>query len=392
MPPPNWSALLTCNAKGVPYTNLNNAILFIEHDPELATPTLRYNELSGAIVYATSPTRDWRDDDDVALTARIQDTTGMLRMPKAFVQDAVDLVARRRGFHPIREWLATLTWDGVERLAYAFEEYWGAEVTDQQPSEYLRAASTNFLLSLVNRVLAPGCKVDTMPVFEGPQGIQKTTALEVLGGEWFASIDTSVAEKDFLQALRGKWLVEIAELTAFTKTEWSHVKSMLSRRVDTYRPSYGRRALDVARHCVFAGTTNPGEWAVDDTGNRRFWPITCGVIRLDLLAAARPQLFAEAAQALRTGATHWQMPLTTTAVQATRHPQHVWTQPILDGLLGQTETTMLEVLVRILKLRLEEITVPQQHIAGSILRHAGWINKPARRQGKLMKVWFAPEV
>lgn len=390
MPPPNWSAILTCNAKGVPYTNVNNAILYVEHDPELATPKLRYNGFSGATIYANSPAREWRDDDDVALTARIQDTTGMLRMPKALVADAVDLVARRREFHPVREWLDSLTWDGTERIALAFEDYWGAAVTERQPCDHVRGASRNFLLSLVKRVLEPGCKVDTMPVFEGSQGIKKTTALEILGAPWFASIDASAGDKDFLQALRGKWLIEIDELNAFSKTEASHVKGMLSRRVDTYRPSYGRRTIDVPRQCVFAGTTNSTDWAVDDTGNRRFWPITCGEIKADLLAAARDQLFAEAVVAARAGAPHWLMPESTKAVQADRHPEHAWTQTILEGLFGQQETTMEFVLTSLLKIKLADSTVATERTIGAILRYGGWVGRPARRNGVLRRIWFSP--
>lgn len=391
MPAPNWPAILTCHPKtGVPYTNLNNAVLYVEHDPELATPKLRYNEFSGATIYANSPAREWRDDDDVALTVRIQDTTGMLRIPKGFVADAVDLVARRRSFHPVREWLATLTWDGTDRLSTAFEDYWGVDLTDRQPSEYVRAASRNFLISLVKRVLEPGCKVDTMPVFEGGQGIQKTSALEVLGGPWFASIDSSVSDKDFLQALRGKWLIEIAELNAFTKSEWSHVKSMLSRRIDTYRPSYGRRAIDVPRQCVFAGTSNAADWAVDDTGNRRFWPVACGGIRVDLLAAARDQLFAEAVHAAQAGATHWEMPSVTHAVQADRQPDHPWTKPILDGLVLQSETTMLDVLVTLLKIPVDKITMTNQREAGSVLRRAGWTLHVVRKGTTVRRVWREP--
>lgn len=390
MPQPNWSAILTCNAKGIPHANLNNTILYLEHDPELATPRLRYNDFSGATIYANSPAREWRDDDDVALTARIQDTAGMVHLPKSVVADAVDLVARRRSFHPVREWLATLTWDGIDRLSTAFEDYWGADLTPDQPCDHVRGASRNFFISLVRRVLEPGCKCDTMPVFEGSQGIKKTSALEILGGDWFASIDASVVDKDFLQGLRGKWLIEIAELNAFTRAEWSHTKSMLSRRFDTYRPSYGRRTIDVLRQCVFAGTTNVTDWAADDTGNRRFWPITCGAIDTGSLAAARDQLFAEAVHAAWAGETHWLMPDSTKTVQADRHPEHAWTEPILDGLIGQTETTMTYVVTTILKIRLSESTVTTERIVGSILRHAGWVNKPARRQGRLGKVWFAP--
>ncbi len=387
---PNWSAILTLNSKHVPYSNLHNATLYVEHDPDIALNRLWFNEFSGRTVYENSPVREWRDDDDIALTVKMQETAGLLHITKALVADAVELVARRRARHPVCDWLTSLTWDGVERLTLAFEDYWGVELTERQPGDYVRAASRNFFISLVQRVLNPGCKVDTMPVFEGSQGIKKTSALEILGGSWFASIDAAVGDKDFLQALRGKWLIEIDELNAFSKTEAAHVKGMLSRRVDTYRPSYGRRTIDVPRQCVFAGTTNSVDWAIDDTGNRRFWPLTCGEIRIDLLRVARNQLFAEAVTAARTGESHWVMPMSAKTVQADRQPEHMWTATILGALSGQAETTMEYIVTQVLRIRLGESTATIERTVGSILRRAGWASKPARRAGKLGRIWFAP--
>ena len=385
-------AFLATPADGKPpYQTLLNAVAVLDHDPMWSAQRLWYDESAGQVMCAESPTRAWRDDDDVRLTIYMQEHMGMPRIQKSLVSDAVDLVARRRSRHPIREWLESLKWDGIHRLTTAFEDYWGAMATTDQPSDYLQAASRNFPISLVRRVMEPGCKCDTMPVFEGDQGIKKTSALEILGAPWFASIDVSAGDKDFLQALRGKWLIEIDELNAFSKTEASKVKGMLSRRVDHYRPSYGRRTIAVPRQCVFAGTTNQNDWAIDDTGNRRFWPIECGEIRIDLLALARDQLFAEAAAAVAAGEPHWIMPETTRAVQASRHPDHAWTAPILEGLIGQSETTLLYVLTSILKIKLDDITRPMEWHVGSILRHAGWVGKPARRNGRLSRIWFSPE-
>src|SRR5713101_3256143 len=388
---PNWSAILDAPGPGKPpYKNLSNAVRVLQHDPQWTAARLWYDEFADRVMCAASAAREWRDDDDVALTVYMQETTGLDRLPKAMVRDAVSYVARQRPRHPVRDWLQSLTWDRIDRIDHAFEDGWGVTCDSAQPCEYMRAASKNFFLGLVARVMQPGCKLDTMPVFEGAQGIQKSSALDCLGGSWYAAVDEAVGTKDFLQVLRGKWLIEIAELQAFSRAEHAHVKSMLARRIDTYRPSYGVRSVDLPRQCAFAGTTNREDWSIDDTGDRRFWPIRCGQIALDVVDHGREQWFAEATTCVTQGASWWHMPATTTQVQAERLPEHAWTPLVLDGLVLQTETTMTEVLTRILGIDKANISRTAQNDVGSILRRAGWVSKAVWRNGTAQRRWIAP--
>jgi len=388
---PNWSAILDSPGPGkAPYPSLTNAVRVLDHDPHWSADHLWFDEFTNRIMCAHSTPREWGDTDDIAMTLYMQDTTGLMRITKPIVRDAVEYVSRQRLRHVVRDWLHTLVWDRVNRIDHAFEDGWGAVCDMAHPSDYVRAASKNFFLGLVARVIRPGCKLDTMPVFEGPQGTRKSSALDLLGDPWYATIDEAVGTKDFLQALRGKWVVEIAELNAFTRTESAHVKSMLSRRVDTYRPTYGIRALDIPRQCAFAGTTNREDWSLDDTGDRRFWPIQCSHITLDIIAKSRDQWFAEACTTLQTGASWWDMPASTTQVQADRLPDHAWTPLILDGLAFQTETTMADVLMRILSIDKADITRSAELTAGSILRRAGWHSKAVWRHGTAQRRWLAP--
>lgn len=389
---PVWSNILSPGKGKPPHQTLSNAVRVLDHDPLWAANRLWLDEFANRVmVCELNGSRVWRDDDDTALTVYIQETTGMTRIPKAFVRDAVDLVARRRGRHAVREYLSTLKWDGVERIAHAFEDHWGVDCNDGQPSDYIRAASRNFFIGLVARVEHPGCKLDTMVVFEGPQGQFKSSALDRLGGEWYAAIDESAATKDFLQVLQGKWLVELCEMNAVSKAESASVKSMLSRRIDTYRTSYGHRAIDVPRQCVFAGTTNRTDYSIDDTGERRFWPMRCGFIDLDGLSRTRDQLFAEAVAQYRAHASWWEMPASATEVQADRLPDHAWTPLILNGVLGVAEITLAEVLIRLVGFKPENITKPAEMTAGSILRRAGWTCRPVRKPGQPpRRLWYPP--
>lgn len=207
----------------------------------------------------------------------------------ALVAEAIEVHAKMHAYHPVRDWLRTLRWDGVSRLQSWMEDCMGVAKT-----EFSIRVSKWFLIGMVARVMSPGVKFDYCLVLEGAQGRGKSSALAALGGEWFGDTDIDLQNKDGMAALQGKWLYEFAELGSLARTEAMKQKSFLSRQMDEYRPPYGRRQIRVPRQTVFAGSTNEWEWNKDPTGGRRFWPVEVGQIDLALLAQQREQLFAEA--------------------------------------------------------------------------------------------------
>jgi putative DNA primase/helicase len=203
--------------------------------------------------------------------------------------------------HPVRDYLGSLTWDGVPRLEPWVCRYLGAEDTPLN-----RAFGSLWMISAVARIMRPGVKVDHMLILEGPQGAKKSTALKVLAGEdWFTDELAEIGSKDAAQQMRGVWIIEIAELDAIGRAEVSRIKAFLTRTTDRYRPPYGRHVVTVPRQCVFAGSVNPDTYLRDETGNRRFWPVRCGPIDLDGLRRDRDQLWAEAVARHRDGAIWW---------------------------------------------------------------------------------------
>jgi putative DNA primase/helicase len=138
-------------------------------------------------------------------------------------------------------------------------------------------------------VFKPGCKNDTCLVLEGPQGLLKSTALRTLAVPFTDEI-SDLGTKDAAMRVRGVWIIELAELDAMGRTEASRTKAFMSPSTGRFRPPYGRHTIEVPRESVFAGTVNHDAYLKDETGDRRFWPVRCGTIRIEDLRRDRDQL------------------------------------------------------------------------------------------------------
>ena len=229
---------------------------------------------------AKGPPRPLRDPHDLLTATLYFQANGFPKANKHVVWDAIAAVAHQSAYHPVRDHLSALRWDGVGRVNKLFEHYFNAEVPGQVRSQerdrhvaYLEQISTGFLVGAVARVMQPGCKQDHVPVVVGKERLLKSSAIRALchDDKWFSDdISPNLIERDTKESLSGKWIIELAEIPHIRR-EAERVKAFFSRRDDRYRSAYGKVSQDHPRQCVFIGSSNNLEF-VDVTGNRRFWP------------------------------------------------------------------------------------------------------------------------
>jgi len=254
-----------------------NVFLILQNDARLKD-LLQYNEFSEQLQklkpnYSldTKP-GDWLDSDDSKLKLFIEDNYNYVPTKDA-ISDAIVKFAMDHSFNPVKQRIESVTWDGVKRVETFFIDYLGTEDT-----EYTREICKRWLTGAVARVYNPGVKFEIVPILFGGQGIGKSTLVGSIYRDYFLDeLESMGKTKDDFQQLKGKWIVEIGELSAMRRTDVDHVKAFISAQFDNYRPSYGHYTTDHPRKIAFIGTSNPPEFLKDKTGNRRFFPIECNV-------------------------------------------------------------------------------------------------------------------
>lgn len=301
-----WLKELTYTEQSKLKSTISNFLLIIENEP-LLKGKIAFNEFSNrAVVLGKLPWRskdnksDWNDTDDSGLRDFIEKYYGISSTAKC--SDALALSFEKHSFHPVRNYLNSLLWDGIERVNTLFIDYLGAE-----NNSYVRTVTRKILVAAVARVFVPGIKFDNMPVLSGPQGLGKSTIIKKLGREWYSDSLTTVSGKEAYEQLQGVWILEMGEMMATKKADIEATKHFLSKAEDIYRVAYGKRTSRFPRQCVFIGTTNDREFLRDKTGNRRFWPIDVGVVKpsksvfKDLTDYEIDQIWAEAVELFKAG-------------------------------------------------------------------------------------------
>lgn len=274
-----WKGKLLKNGNDAVKTNsLVNGKLFILNDPDLKG-VFAYDEFAGQVIKTKSVPRlhmlaGFLSDSDAALVREHLEQAHHLLFGKDVLLDSLLVAAKSHSINPVKERIETQTWDGKPRAESYFIDYLGAEDND-----YTRTVTRKWLEGAVARVYHPGCKFDMVPVLQGKQGVGKSTAAKNLFPDKFSDSLKSMSTDEDYKKLQGRWILELGELSALNKTEIESVKNFITAQADTYRDSYGRMVYPHQRQCVFIGTTNHKDFLKDETGDRRFYPIKCGVTK-----------------------------------------------------------------------------------------------------------------
>ena len=352
---PRWFSGLLLNKAGNVRPTPGNALTILENDPALQV--VAYDNFRDQIVFTKRP--PWAEknagtfprsvtDTDTTRAGRFLENFYGIAVEKNKLADAIEAAARRNEFDPLATYIDGLDpWDQTPRIDTWLTKFFGAK-----DSAYTKAIGRAWLISGIARALcksADGVQVDHVLVLEGPQGARKSSGLRALAGEFFSDEVPDLTTKDAAISLQGVWLIELSELESLRRADITKIKAWIVRRVDRYRPPYGRTTVCRPRRCIFAATTNDQHNLKDYSGNRRFWPVTCGAVDVGGLQADRDQLWAEALHAYRRSEKWWlddeEQLLAAQAAQAERMDLDPWEEPIsryVDGRFFVTTRDLLD--------------------------------------------------
>lgn len=383
----DWMRMVQRTASGEPLSNVTNALICLRNDSTLKS-MLTYDKLLSSPMAVHSDPVPLTSDDITDIQERMQ-LAGLRRMSKEVCQQAIVRRAKETSYHPLLDAWNKLEWDGIERVGRAAITYLGAADT-----EYHREIVAMFLRQMVKRVYEPGCKADYMLILEGEQGRAKSRFCEVLAGgpRYFSDCCPDLDKgKEVSQHLRGKILIEFAEMNLYSRADINHHKEFLTRTHERYRPPYEPAEVDEPRQCTFIGTSNKTVYLRDETGNRRYWGLTIGKIDIDALIRDRDQIIAEAIDDYRRGLpTFPNAKLERDVIepeQEARYEDDPWLEQVSQYLVGLKSTTIVAIATASsgLDMPVNRVDNAVQARVSRILRKLQWISKRTKT-----KRWWEP--
>ena len=369
----SWVEELEANTRGEYENSANNLNLIMQND-QMLKGAFKFNIFDNKRYITRSlPWRKvktsnelFRDVDYSGLRNYIECVYGITASQK--IDDALALEFERRSYHPIIDYIKSLTWDGIPRIDMLLIDYFGAVDND-----YTRAAIRKSLCAAVARVFEPGIKFDLALILSGEQGTYKSTFVKKLGMDWFSDTFTTVQGKEAFEQIQGAWIIEMAELSGLKKAEVETIKHFIAKREDSFRPAYGRTVETYKRQCIFFGTTNSRDFLRDPTGDRRFMPIDVrpeyvkkSVID-DLTQEEIDQIWAEAYRLYKDG-----------------EPLYLIGEEDVIAKAARTEHTEVDERRGVIEQYLD-LKYPEKWDSMDLYERRGWLEDPLSKKGKLDK-------
>ncbi len=388
--------------KGEILANINNLLLAVR-DARCTGVTVRYDDFRAEIMAAPLDDKEgWRPFEDADYTdmQAYMERGGFQKIAKEALRDAVWNVAQKQRFDSAIAWLAALTWDGVPRIGNFLAHYCG---TDDTP--YTRAVSRYLWSALAGRVMQPGVQADMAPVLVGAQGLRKSSGVAAMvpAREFFTEMDLAVRDAEASRRMRGRLVIELAELKGLHSKDSESIKEFITKRVETWRPLYKEFDTQFPRRHLFLGTTNEPEFLSDDTGERRWLPVeVVRMVDVDAIERDCAQLWVEGRELFLGSGVQW--------ADAERlakgvHSQHKiydpWTPVVerwllssdfdaMDGSPGpdrRDEVTSHDVLVGALGVEAKHVKRGDEQRVARVLTCLGYRNDRKYVDGRRVRIW-----
>lgn len=403
--PSDWQNNIIEDAKGrIVSTSLQNTILYLIYHHDFQN-VFAYDEFKQSIILKRCP--PWEDestfkidrlsDISITQTAATLERYG-LNCTIDRAAKAIQVAANEKRFHSARVYFNTLEWDGTSRLESMFQNHFGSQ---SEAPEYLSMIARKWMTAAIRRVMEPGCKFDHVLILESAkQGLYKSAALKALAtfnGETYHTDSVSIVDlsnKDTAMKLQGNMIVELAELSGFSRKDDETIKNWITQTIDEIRIPFSREISKFPRQFVFAATTNNSEYLKDPTGNRRFWPVTIEkYIDIDGLNAEKDQLWAEAVHLYKSGfyvgVTHEENELAEKerAKRFNRDPWDDLVMQIVSG-LAIDEFKSSEVIDKMNLKTVEKNSTTMRRVS-NILKMNGYDNSPRwdNKDKKTIRLW-----
>ena len=402
---------------GKPHPNIYNACVLLEGDDAMRE-TFQFNEMTLEVdvmkpTPGSTPRGDYPrslDDGDITDTIHWMQEQRLFMITEATTRKAILRHAHRYPYHPIRDYYESLTWDGTPRIDNSFVVYWGAQPCGYTTPDGCEACSLDrayvmlvgkyWWMQLVARIYDPGCQADYMLVLIDTQGELKSTSFKkiVIDRDHFTdSIKDIVDHRKAGGLMRGKQIIEFAEMVALKKAGEAIAKAFITQTIDEYQPPYGHTNVKQLRQNVLVATTNHPQCLHDPTGNRRDWTIVCGVahsIDLAALERDRDQLLAEAVHRYKSGERYWPTRTEEKLYFKPEQDEHVaeemWQVLVAEALeeLQNVDGVCVNMGQIIQFLRDRGGKVPKPSDIGSYLRKLKWTNETVRVNGMVKRFWW----
>lgn len=388
-----WKTQLVYKDDGLKLVDkdIGNFRLMLTHHDDLAGH-IRYNDFTlnvevGEVPWRHVPApRPIRDEDYTHVREWMQ--RHGLKPTAQEARDALILAARHHSYHPIRDYLHSLKWDGVDRLDEWMTDYFGVE-----DIPYTRLIGPKVLIGAVARIMDPGCQLDTVLVIEGDQGLLKSSAIKTLFDPEYTRDATDLFRQHnkMVLLMTGAWAIELAEFSAVLRADESTVKGLITTRTDSVVLPYARSSTNHDRQCIFIGTLNPDEsgYLKDRTGNRRYWPVFATRIDIANLRMMRDQLWAEALVRYQADEPWWldrEQEKLAVEARESRNVIDPWAEILKVRL--QTEMVVDPMLAMDkLGVVIEKRNKETRDRICSCLREIGFENKLFKIDGKVVRQW-----